>query len=228
MFKKIIIGLSFVNVIAAFLFTFFYLPDTVPTHFNADFIADDYGSKWVLFAITSIPALLSVIFIIYRFLTRNNEKIRKNVKYEDIIIPSIILMMICLMDIILIAVAVYTLTGFITPKETMGAIFSNSSIICVSTFLIIIGNLMGKLKRNSLLGVRTKWTLANDTVWLKTQRFSGYALVAVGIFSIICSVISMFIESTVLGIFGFIILIVIASVIMCVYSYVTYKKLNIK
>lgn len=228
MFKKIIIGLSFLNVIAAFIFTFFYLPDVVPTHFNAEFIADDYGSKWVLFAITCVPAVLSVIFTIYRLLTRNSEKFKKNAKYVDIIIPSIILMMICLMDIILIAVAVYTLTGFITPKETMGAIFSNSTIICVSAFLIIIGNLMGKLKRNSLIGVRTAWTLKNDTVWLKTQRLSGYTFVAVGIISIICSVISMIIESTVLGLFGFIILIVIAAVIMCVYSYVTYKKLNIK
>ncbi|MBK6919547.1 MAG: SdpI family protein [Deltaproteobacteria bacterium] len=53
--------------------------------------------------------------------------------------------------------------------------------LVLSVFLVAVGNVMGKLASNHVIGVRTRWTLADEQVWRSTQRFTGRAFVAVGL-----------------------------------------------
>jgi uncharacterized membrane protein len=53
--------------------------------------------------------------------------------------------------------------------------------IAVGLFLSGIGNFMGKFKKNFFVGIRTPWTLANDTVWHKTHRLGAWLFVAGGL-----------------------------------------------
>jgi uncharacterized membrane protein len=46
---------------------------------------------------------------------------------------------------------------------------------------MVIGNVMGKLRPNHVVGFRIPWTLANERVWDQTHRFGGKALVLGGI-----------------------------------------------
>jgi uncharacterized membrane protein len=43
-----------------------------------------------------------------------------------------------------------------------------------------MGNMLGKVRRNFWMGIRTPWTLANDTVWDGTHRLAARLLVAAG------------------------------------------------
>jgi uncharacterized membrane protein len=43
--------------------------------------------------------------------------------------------------------------------------------------IFVVGNWLGKLRYNFLIGVRTPWTLADERVWDKTHRFAGRLLV---------------------------------------------------
>jgi uncharacterized membrane protein len=45
----------------------------------------------------------------------------------------------------------------------------------------LMGNLMGKVRRNFFIGVRTPWTLANERVWYTTHRFAAKTFVAGGL-----------------------------------------------
>jgi len=47
--------------------------------------------------------------------------------------------------------------------------------------LIAVGNYLGKARRNAVFGVRTPWTLADATVWDRTHRFTGVAMVLGGL-----------------------------------------------
>ncbi len=38
---------------------------------------------------------------------------------------------------------------------------------------VICGNIMPKSDRNEAFGLRTPWSLSNDEVWRKSQRFGG-------------------------------------------------------
>lgn len=50
--------------------------------------------------------------------------------------------------------------------------------------LIGLGNVLPKLPRNGLIGIRTPWTLADPTVWERTHRIGGYLLAAAGLVSL--------------------------------------------
>jgi uncharacterized membrane protein len=53
--------------------------------------------------------------------------------------------------------------------------------VLVAGLLILAGNMLGKLRPNHVMGIRTPWTLSHDRVWDQTHRFAGFVLVATGL-----------------------------------------------
>jgi uncharacterized membrane protein len=51
----------------------------------------------------------------------------------------------------------------------------------IGGFLAIVGNVLGKLRWNYTVGIRTPWTLSNERVWDQTHRFAGWAFVIGGV-----------------------------------------------
>jgi uncharacterized membrane protein len=52
-------------------------------------------------------------------------------------------------------------------------------LVCL--FYVYLGNLFTTLKPNYFVGIRTPWTLENETVWRKTHHFGGRVWVAGGL-----------------------------------------------
>lgn len=50
--------------------------------------------------------------------------------------------------------------------------------------LVALGNVLPKLPRNGLIGIRTPWTLADPTVWERTHRVGGYLVTLAGLASL--------------------------------------------
>jgi uncharacterized membrane protein len=63
------------------------------------------------------------------------------------------------------------------------------SAIGLGILLIVLGNYMGKVTRNWIVGVRTPWTLANDEVWSRANRLGGWLLVLAGFVVIISAIL---------------------------------------
>ena len=51
----------------------------------------------------------------------------------------------------------------------------------VFILLVLVGNPLGKVKRNFFIGVRTPWTLADESVWYATHRLAARLMVASGL-----------------------------------------------
>jgi uncharacterized membrane protein len=49
--------------------------------------------------------------------------------------------------------------------------------LAAAVLLLLVGNALGKLRHNFVLGVRTHWTLSDPRVWDKTHRFTGRLMV---------------------------------------------------
>jgi uncharacterized membrane protein len=60
-------------------------------------------------------------------------------------------------------------------------------LIAISLFIIVLGNYLGKLRRNRWVGIRTPWTLADDEVWLRTHRLAGWLFVAGGVLALLAA-----------------------------------------
>jgi uncharacterized membrane protein len=51
----------------------------------------------------------------------------------------------------------------------------------LSLFFSLLGNRLGKVRRNFWMGVRTPWTLASETVWTQTHRLTAWLWVPGGV-----------------------------------------------
>jgi uncharacterized membrane protein len=86
-------------------------------------------------------------------------------------------------------------------------------------FFALLGNVMGRVRRNFYIGVRVPWTLASERVWNDTHRVAAWLFVACGLagFLIVMTGLPMLAAFAVLS---------IAVVVPIVYSFVHYKQLE--
>ncbi len=57
--------------------------------------------------------------------------------------------------------------------------------ILVGALLVVMGNLLGKIRPNWFVGVKTPWTLSSTRSWVKTHRMAGWTFVLLGLTFII-------------------------------------------
>ena len=72
---------------------------------------------------------------------------------------------------------------------------------------------------NSMLGLRTKWSMSSEDAWKKSQRFGGYAAIISGVLMIVESLV--FSEMT--TIIVMLCIIVVMAIVDTVYSYYASK-----
>lgn len=96
----------------------------------------------------------------------------------------------------------------VTRAMTLG-----TALLCV-----VIGSVLGRLKRNWFAGVRTPWTLSSERSWQQTHRLAGRMFVAVGLLAMPVGLLSgPWGLGVLLGGLG------IATVVSVVYSWVVWR-----
>jgi uncharacterized membrane protein len=86
-------------------------------------------------------------------------------------------------------------------------------------FFALLGNVLGKLRRNFWAGVRTPWTLASEKVWYRTHRLAGYLMVAAGLVGFVAVVAGV-------NLLVAFVLILVAALVPVLYSLWLYKHLD--
>ncbi len=61
------------------------------------------------------------------------------------------------------------------------AFFSQCFVASFFGLFAVLGNVMGKVKRNYWMGIRTPWTLSSEAVWNRTHRVAAWLWFGVGI-----------------------------------------------
>jgi uncharacterized membrane protein len=137
------------------------LPEQVAIHWNAQGEADGFGSR---LALAGMAALNAGIYLLLTFLPRIDPR-RQNVQlssdtYGKIRIASVIFLSIVMMAAILM---------------NQGIQIDMLRIIFISTLILFafLGNYFSRVRPNYFIGIRTPWTLENDTVWRKTHHMAG-------------------------------------------------------
>lgn len=53
--------------------------------------------------------------------------------------------------------------------------------IGLSLLILVIGNDLGQIRQSYTFGIKTLWTLASESVWIKTHRLCSYVFVLCGL-----------------------------------------------
>lgn len=190
-------------------------PDVVPMHYGADGNVDRWGSKYEMLLLPGISLLGGLVMLLTgKFGTKKEKQNEKAVGIMTI-------WMLILFNGLWVFFMVQALqTG------TSGEPISQLSLKWVSMALfgsfIPLGNLMPKVKRGSMMGLRTVWSMASDACWQKSQRFAGFWMVGTGVVGIIVSAVA----PAAWSVFILIGLMVTMALVGTVGTYVIYKKEN--
>jgi len=169
------------------------LPDTIPTHWNINGVADSYGPK--------VPAVLlmigTMLFIVVIFMlaplldkravTGENESVWKTIR-------NIILLFFFLLQCVL----------FILISAGVTSGFSAVFLWFIGLLFVVLGFYMPKMKQNGIMGIRVSWTMKSEKVWDASHRFGGKVFMGAGVLAILGGFISISnpIAGAIIGILG--------------------------
>lgn len=146
------------------------LPAEIPTHFDIQGLPDEMGPRSMIWMMPGSLFFVTLVLVLTPRLDprkRNYAKFRKS--YQMI--------------------AQFTeLFLFLMYLWMLGQIFGFSPLpsemllpVMTGTLLLILGNLMPKIRQNYLVGVKPIWAFDDPDNWNKTNRFGGYCLCIGGV-----------------------------------------------
>jgi uncharacterized membrane protein len=137
------------------------IPETIPLHFGIDGKADKWGSKGTL--VSLIPLVSITLYLILLFIPVIDPKNKvENMGNKYYSVRLLIHLFLCSL-----------LLFYIYSTYQQGLEFTDFIFPLLAVFMILLGNFVQALKPNYFLGIRTPWTLHDDTNWIKTHRFGG-------------------------------------------------------
>ena len=219
-FKTVLmIILSVLPAVCSAVAVFFIMPDTVAAHFGINGTPDRYGSKYEAFLLAGIVLVISAVYFLIRIFIRrsstdDNSRTEKNIDILDTVV-TLILVLFNVVNVFLLTVM--TKPEIMKSKENMIFVIISSVI---GVLFIIIGNILPKTKRNSLIGVRMKFCMDTDEHWYIANRACGVAMVISGLVSIISGLI----VRNGSYIIYFLISLILSLTVATLYSYAIIKK----
>jgi uncharacterized membrane protein len=212
MHRRIALPLGGLLVLASLVLAIWaypHAPKLIPSHFDAAGHVNGYMPKFWGLAIW--PILLASAWALMAILPSISPKgFRMGPSVE---IFNIIMVGVMLIEFVAVVVVVRAAMGI--PAPSGGFI-----IALVGVLFVVIGNYMGKMRKNFFMGIRTPWTLASDEVWLRTHRFGGWLCMLGGIAYIGIGLIE---PGAVTGLLAVVAVLLLSPI---VYSFIAYKQIE--
>ena len=161
-----------------------FLPDQIPAHYGFDNQVTRWGSKYETLILPLMTILLGLIMIgVIKLSSKMEPSEEKREKNEKMCIITGIFSFLLFNVMNLF----FLYTGF-RKVETLSEVpvdMMQLLFILIGVFMIVIGCIMPGIPMNSLIGLRTSWSMRNEAVWQKCQRFGGMLSIAAGVLMII-------------------------------------------
>jgi|SRR5690625_5096757 len=137
------------------------LPNKVPLNWNFKGEIDRYGEKSELIIIPFLfPLLVYLLFLVVPKIDPKNKLDKMGGKYQNI------KFLLTTFTSILALFIIYS-------AKNQSITNPNNVVLLIGLLYFILGNYFKTIKANYFIGIRTPWTLENETVWKETHRLGG-------------------------------------------------------
>jgi uncharacterized membrane protein len=197
-----------VAMLAGTLVAYPQLPSMVPIHWNAHGQVNGWGPKWSLFFWG--PGIMTGIVLLFAALPWLSPK-----KFEvDSFRATYLYIMI-------VVVALFAYIQLLELAAGLGIALDVSRAVegGVCLLIALLGNVLGKVRRNFYVGVRTPWTIADERVWNATHRLAAKTFFAGGVAGLLAVILRA-------PFWLPISLVVVAALVPVFYSLFFYKQLE--
>lgn len=185
------------------------IPSRVPVHWNASGQVNGYGGKFE--GLLLLPIMSLGIYLLLLFIPRIDPGKANYAQFSGAYLVARYV-------VLLLMAAVY----LFTVLAIKGVRFDISRVIVgtVAVMFIVLGNLLGKIRPNWFVGVRTPWTLSSKRSWVRTHRLAGWLFALSGILLLALAIVG--IGAPLIWIMLVILGVVVA--ILVAYSYVEWRN----
>lgn len=185
------------------------LPDQVPVHWNINGEVDRYGSSSELILMALLPLFVYLTFLIIPKIDPKKKLYKMGNKFQHLKIWFMIIMSMLSLYILYSAMH-------------QSLVIHNYMLLIIGFLFIMLGNYFKTIQPNYFIGIRTPWTLENETVWKETHRLAGKIWFVGGILIVLASLIL----SKQLITYVFITTLVIMIAIPILYSYFKFEDIK--
>ena len=163
-----------------------FLPEQIPAHYGFDNQVTRWGSKYEALLFPILTIVLGLFLLAMARYAAKHEESGKNNENVCLITGIVSLALFNLMT------AYFLYTDFHKVENLSEAAFDVNQLIFgfFGLCMLIIGNVMPKLRMNSMIGLRTSWSMKNEQTWKKSQRFGGISSIISGILMILASLMT--------------------------------------
>lgn len=146
------------------------LPDQIPTHWNMAGEIDQWSSK--ANAVLLFPGIITGIYLLFLaipYLEPRRKHFLQSWGFYKMMKYAMVIYL----------VVIYGLSLWAAFDNTVS--METFVPISVGMLFILIGNYLGQVKSNFLMGIRTPWTLSSEESWRKTHRLGGIMFTIAGL-----------------------------------------------
>lgn len=168
-----------------------FIPDRIPMHYNLNGEIDRWGAKTEQLI---FPIFILIITLFWHLMTYYFEKKKQTAKSEKEIAELesnrklLNIVGICQAAMFGIMHFFFLYSAFLavdSGADHAAVDIGKISCILCGVLFIILGNFMPKSRQNSVIGVRTSWSLYNENTWRKSNHFGAIALMISGVLTIV-------------------------------------------
>ncbi len=195
-------------VCAATVYAWPQLPDVVAIHWNYRGEVDDYAPRAVLWLLG--PGLMAFILLLALLLPSLSPQRFEVQPFAPTFYYSFV---------VVLGLLAYVHGLVLASAMGMAVPISSAVPAGLLLMLVLMGNPMGKVRRNFFFGIRTPWTLASERVWYATHRLAARLMVGSGLLGL---------GALALGAPGWLLLVLALAWVPLVilYSLLHYKRLD--
>lgn len=155
-----------------------HLPARVPTHFALNGRADGWSSP---VQAAFLPVLLALaLWAVFLVLPLIDPRRRSYGQFAPVyrVVRTLVVASVLVSDGV-------TLLGALgVPIDRRIA-----EAFVLTGVLVVLGNLLPRVRPTWFVGIRTPWTLSNDEVWRRTHRLAGRLLVLFGLLPLLAALL---------------------------------------
>jgi uncharacterized membrane protein len=193
------------------------LPAIVPIHYGLNGKPDGYSSKNEFLLIQLLmPAISACTYFLLKFLPAIDPK--KKVNYGEQTFQKLGFGLIVFLAALSVTITYVT----VDPDHILS--MNKLLLPLIGLLFVFLGNMMYSIKPNYFAGVRTPWTLEDEGNWRATHRLAGKVWVAGGL----VITIAMLLLPSPASIFVFLPCVMVMALIPIIYSYMYFKKHQLK
>ncbi|QDV21918.1 SdpI family protein [Aureliella helgolandensis] len=183
-------------------------PDSMPVHWNLAGKVDRYGGR--IEGLLLLPLIALGLHLLLLVLPKLDPSKANHPSFDETY--GFVRLLTLLFLVAIYAVTQLAAFGF---NVDVGLLVG----LAVGGLFILLGRIMGKLRPNGFVGIRTPWTLSSHQSWKKTHRIGGWLFLFQGALMIVLGC-----TKSTIALWAFLITMLVSSVALVVYSYIIWRS----